>query len=95
MRGVNAMTLRIELSEQSEARLREYAKAAGKDLLAVVTEAINEKAAALEEEGGGEVRPVRNAEEWIAELRAWAASHPRIDAVVDDSRESIYAGRGE
>jgi hypothetical protein len=37
----------------------------------------------------------RDADAWIAELRAWAASHRPIAGTVDDSRESIYAGRGE
>lgn len=35
------------------------------------------------------------AEEWIAKFRAWAASHPKSDVIADDSRESIYEGRGE
>jgi hypothetical protein len=29
-------------------------------------------------------------EKWSAELRAWAASHPKRDITMDDSRESIY-----
>ena len=36
-----------------------------------------------------------SAEQWIAELRAWIASHPRLPYEADDSRESIYEGRGE
>jgi hypothetical protein len=34
-------------------------------------------------------------EEWSRELRAGVASHPRLDTIAADSRESIYAGRGE
>jgi hypothetical protein len=34
-------------------------------------------------------------EEWSKALREWAANHPRVQQFVDDSRESIYAGRGE
>jgi hypothetical protein len=34
-------------------------------------------------------------EEWSRALREWAGSHPRLDSTADDSRESIYAGRGE
>ena len=34
-------------------------------------------------------------EEWSRALREWAADHPLIEGVADDSRESIYAGRGE
>ena len=32
---------------------------------------------------------------WSAELHRWAASHPKRNLVIDDSRETIYAGRGE
>jgi hypothetical protein len=35
------------------------------------------------------------AEQWSREWRAWAESHPELDHIADDSRESIYAGRGE
>jgi hypothetical protein len=34
-------------------------------------------------------------EGWVKALREWAASHPRAHHFVDDSREGIYAGRGE
>lgn len=33
------------------------------------------------------------ADEWMAQVRAWAASHPQRDHVVDDSREAIYGDR--
>ena len=34
-------------------------------------------------------------EEWTRSLLEWAASHPQRAGELDDSRESIYAGRGE
>ena len=34
-------------------------------------------------------------EEWIRAFREWAASHPVTAVIADDSRESIYEGRGE
>lgn len=34
-------------------------------------------------------------EEWRRRLLEWAGSHPQRTGVLDDSRESIYAGRGE
>jgi hypothetical protein len=37
----------------------------------------------------------KSAEQWIKDLREWAASHPPVTHFVDDSRESIYEGRGE
>lgn len=36
-----------------------------------------------------------SAEQWIAELRAWIAGLPRLPYEADDSRETIYEGRGE
>ncbi len=37
----------------------------------------------------------RDPEAWSQALRRWAASHPVREIVIDDSRESIYSGRGE
>jgi hypothetical protein len=34
-------------------------------------------------------------EEWVKWFRAWAESHPKRDIEIDDSRETIYEGRGE
>ena len=34
-------------------------------------------------------------EEWTKAFREWAASHPVLGVVADNSRESIYEGRGE
>ncbi len=34
-------------------------------------------------------------EEWVKEHTAWVKSHPPVNTFVDDSREAIYAGRGE
>ena len=39
--------------------------------------------------------PGETAEEWIARWRAWTRSQPRLDVIADDSRESVYEGRGE
>ncbi len=35
-----------------------------------------------------------SADKWMAQVRAWASSHPQRDRVIDDSRESIYGDRG-
>ena len=32
---------------------------------------------------------------WLARFEAWVKTHPKVDVVVDDSRETIYEGRGE
>lgn len=36
------------------------------------------------------VRRNLSADEWMAEVRAWAERHPQRDRVADDSRESVY-----
>jgi hypothetical protein len=41
------------------------------------------------------IQPKLSGEEWAQAFREWAASHPRTTHFVDDSRESIYEGRGE
>lgn len=38
---------------------------------------------------------VQTATEWCERFQAWAASHRALLREADDSRESIYAGRGE
>ena len=84
------MTLTLSFPPEVEARLRERAASAGKDVESIVREAVEEKLAATP------TQPQRRThEQWIAELRAWAASHKPVNHFVDDSRESIYAGRGE
>lgn len=50
----------------------------------------------MEELSNGEAdRNSESVDEWVADVRAWADSHPKVTHFVDDSRESIYAGRGE
>jgi hypothetical protein len=34
-------------------------------------------------------------EEWVKSFRRWVESHRDVPHPVDDSRESIYEGRGE
>lgn len=85
------MTLTLSLPPHLEARLRERAAASGKDVEGFVREAVEEKLLASEPTGPeGKTR-----EQWAAEFKAWVESHKPVTHFVDDSRESIYAGRGE
>ncbi len=34
-------------------------------------------------------------EEWVRRLQAWVDTHPARPIAIDDSRESLYTGRGE
>jgi predicted DNA-binding protein len=87
------MTLRIELTPETEAKLRNQAAAAGKDMETVAREAIEDTLAVQEELDSRQAS--LTIERRVAELRAWAASHRKLDYIADDSRESIYEGCGE
>jgi hypothetical protein len=52
--------------------------------------ALEELARTILEREADEPASERTAEEWIAELRAWAASRPHRALSMDDSRESVY-----
>jgi hypothetical protein len=43
----------------------------------------------------GQIGSFASYEEWSKALREWVQSHPKRDTLADDSRETIYAGRGE
>ena len=50
---------------------------------------------ALRSREGDQKTNQRDPEEWSAALHKWAASHPVREIVIDDSRDTIYGGRGE
>lgn len=85
------MTISIEIPPEIEQELRRRAEALGEDLATyvrqVVTESVNETV--------DPPKPKRSAEEFARRLDAWTALHPVLDHAIDDSRESIYEGRGE
>lgn len=86
------MTLELQLTSEAEAKIREQAAAAGQDVAAFVLQAVTEKLA------DAEARPAgisQNGKEWPEQLRALIDLHPVVTHFVDDSRESIYAGRVE
>jgi hypothetical protein len=51
----------------------------------------------LRQEQGTTVIPpaFSSREEWAKAVRQWAESHPKRHTLADDTRETIYAGRGE
>ena len=87
------MTIQIPISTETEAKLREQARAAGKDITSFVVEILEDKLSFAD--ASAEVNGNLSAKQRIAELRAWAASHRPLSYEADDSRESIYEGRGE
>ena len=86
------MTFDLQLSSETEAKIRERAAAAGQDVAAFVLQAVAEKLAEAESQPANQSQSDKDWSEW---LRAIIELHPVVTHFVDDSRESIYAGRGE
>ena len=83
------MTITLRLSAEVELRLREVAARHGLTVDAYVQRLAEQSVSAARDPAA-----IPQAE-WEAEFRAWAASHKPLPYLVDDDRESIYAGRGE
>jgi plasmid stability protein len=83
------MMLKLNLPPEKEARIRAVAAAEGKDVETFVTEIVDER---LADEQVVEASETISFDEW---LNGWIALHPQVTHFVDDSRESIYEGRGE
>ena len=84
------MSITINLSADTEQRLREAAARRGDTLEAYLEWLAGQSA-------GNGARPAaeRTPEEKVAAWREWVASHAANPHVADDSRESIYGDRGE
>jgi hypothetical protein len=83
-----ALKLELQLEPRVEERLRDLAAKTGINLDEYVARLVESCFPAPP-------APVLTGEAWERELRAWAASHKPLSTPVDDSRESIYQGRGE
>lgn len=86
------MTVNLTIPLETEAKIRARAAASGQDVESYVLQAVAEKLAEAESQSA---LPSRNGQEWTEKLRACVDLHPAATHFVDDSRESIYAGRGE
>lgn len=85
------MTLQLHLPPALEQQLNARAAEQGKDISEVVSEMVTMSLVAEE------IAPHRklSSEEFKRRLHAMANRYPGFGGNVDDSRESIYAGRGE
>jgi hypothetical protein len=88
------MTVTINLPPEAEAKLRDQAAQQGAELEEYLSELAQRWA-----NGASPDEPattsLKSPEQRAAEFLAWADSHAHITAVADDSRASIYEGRGE
>lgn len=91
-------TISFQLDSSIEKKLREKARLRGQTLEAYLQQLAEEDSRDANGAAAPVVPPVSAAqsdESWCSAWRAWAASHATLPTVADDSRESIYAGRGE
>jgi hypothetical protein len=86
------MNLTIEIAPENEPVLIRKAAAAGKTPVAFATEAVNRT---LVEPDSIRAQSGRSSGSLRAKLEEIAARHPGSGGRMDDSRESIYEGRGE
>jgi adenylate kinase len=87
------MTLNFDLPPAIEQNLRSQAAMQGESLDTYVRQMVIDRYAEVETPTG--FVPARSPEEFMARLQEVVDMHPTVKTFVDDSRESIYAGRGE
>jgi phosphohistidine phosphatase SixA len=89
------MSVELNLSAETERILKQKAARAGQTLEGFL-QGLAEREAATQNGSPPRAAPL-TAEEWSAKWRAWASADRRQPSglIMDDSREGIYAGRGE
>ncbi len=80
------MTITITLPPETEERLRAQAEATGRDISALVVDALQERLG----ESNDPASDVVPYEQWHVEFQKWVASHTSRNPNFDDSRETIY-----
>jgi hypothetical protein len=94
------MTVTLDLPPAVEQRLTERASQRGQSLTQYLVW-LAAREAAESEPTAAPPPPIAyppefaSPEEWSKAFREWVSSHPTVSHFVDDSRESIYEGRGE
>lgn len=86
------MNIRINFPSEIETALLNRAAAAGQDVESFVRNVVTES---LAEQDMAVPTKKQQPAEFRTRLESWIDLHPKLDHAIDDSRESIYAGRGE
>ena len=86
------MNLSVNVPPNLEDILKTQANAAGKDVESFVLETLEQ---ALVQSTQQQLKHALTHEQFREQLQHFIDLHPRGDSSMDDSRESIYAGRGE
>ncbi len=86
------MTVILTLPDHLEEALRARAAAAGQGVDAFVRQVVTDSLARDDSEQSAATRP---ASDFAQRIESWIALHPVLNHSIDDSRESLYAGREE
>ena len=92
------MTVKLDLPPRTEQLLKEQAARAGQTLEVYLKELAEREAQAIHGTSpvdGNVLSSQLSPDEWVTQWYAWAERQLPRAVVLDDSRESIYAGRGE
>jgi hypothetical protein len=84
------MSILLNLTPEIEARLRFQSKLLGRPPEELAMKALEDQLAS-----DAPAADARTPQQWIADFRHWAESHRQLQQEADDSRDSIYSGRGE
>ena len=82
----------LNFPEEVEKKLQARARVQGRDVASVALELVEQGLHADTKKTGPEGL---THEQWLQELDAFVNSIPKVDVVLDVSREGIYEGRGE
>ena len=85
-------TITLSLPDEIERKLQARAKDQDRDVTTVAIEILEKE---LQPPAKPENPNDLPYDEWHRRFKAMVTGHPMIDVVVDDSRETIYEGRGE
>jgi hypothetical protein len=89
-------TIAVQLLPETEEILREKARLHGETLETFLQRVAEREAQSCNGPAQSPERPAPAAgDSWSAQWRNWAASHAKLPAEADDSRQSIYADRGQ
>lgn len=86
------MNIQLNLPADYEQALQQQAAAQGRDVDTYIQDLVTES---LADEVESRRKKTKKRGDFVEWLDAWIARHPKLDHAVDDSRESIYEGRGE
>jgi hypothetical protein len=89
------LAMKLRLSDEASEKLARRAAESGRDLAAVASDLIEQAVSVPAPNDSTAAQRVAAWDRWVATMREWGQNHLPAGHVVDDSRDSIYEGRGE